>query len=180
MTLTVNPVFSSFEKLNSPMQAQSQTVIPTAATKVEPDQVVIGNVPETPSAAKETAEAVKAPETKEKKGPIRAIKDFIRTIKKFNTSVAEYVKGTFKGLIEGFLAGSGVFAVTSIINHFKKPVTKAIEGAKKSKVLPTKALGIITGILVLAGNLWSASLKANKKKADVDHEWTTTPIVDKK
>lgn len=50
---------------------------------------------------------------------------------------------------------------------------------KKIKFVPAKTLAVVTGVAVLLGSLWKASLNANGKKADVDHKYTTTPIVSK-
>lgn len=50
---------------------------------------------------------------------------------------------------------------------------------KKMKFIPAKTLGALVGVTVLLSSLWKASLNANERKADVDHRYTTTPIISK-
>ena len=113
---------------------------------------------------------IAASETKsEKKGPIKSIKDFVRAVKKFGITVSEYTKGTFKGVFQGAIVGSVIYASGSAYKHFKK-----------ASKLPVKALSVVGAVGTLFANYWKTSLNANEKKADIDHRWTTTKIVDKK
>ncbi len=113
---------------------------------------------------------IAAAETKsEKKGPIKSIKDFVRATKKLGITIGEYAKGTFKGVFQGAIVGSVIYASGSAYKHFKK-------AAK----LPVKSLAMVGAVGTLLANYWKTSLTANEKKADVDHRWTTTKIVDKK
>ena len=132
----------------------------------------------TPTSTPDKADLSTTKEEKPKRrGPIKVIKDFIRSIKKFNVSFAEYTKATFKGIGEGVIAGCAVYGGSKLFNVIKKGLAKDAEKVMK---LPAKPLAIVAGVGVLLANFWKASLDANQKKADVDHRWTTTPIVDNK
>lgn len=131
--------------------------------------------PPTISAAKavepDTVDIKKPEEKKEKKGPIRAIKDFIGSMKKFGNTISGYTKGTIKGAFQGFLVGSGIYTVSKIVSSFNLKAGK--------KALPAKALGIISAGLTLIATYWNTSLNVNQQNADVDHRWQRTPIVNK-
>ena len=114
----------------------------------------------------------------EKKGPIKSIKGFIANIKKFFATSTEYVKGTVKGVTSGVVAGSVVYTAGSILNFAKQKAANSaakkagVEAAKVIKKVPNKALAIVVGGLVLAANLWTASLNATEKSSNIDHRWT--------
>lgn len=103
---------------------------------------------------------VKAQKKANKKGPIQKIKSFIGSFKKFNATAFEYIKGTFKGVGTGALVGSALYGAATIL--------------KKQKAAPV--LGVIGAVGALGVNLWQASLKANEKRAIIDHTWEKTPI----
>ncbi|MBQ4122698.1 hypothetical protein IJD44_03105 [bacterium] len=104
-------------------------------------------------------------EKPKKQGPIKRLKGFIANIKKFFASAGEYVKGGTKGIVHGAVIGSIVYTGSNVIKHFAK------EGSRLSK-LHSKPLAILSGIGVLAGNLWTASLNATEKSSEIDHRWT--------
>ncbi len=134
-----------------------------------PPSIPVNASPVAASPAKDTVTQEKT----EKKGPVRSLKDFIRAVKKFGINISEYTKGTFKGIAEGLLVGAGIFTAGSIYKGIKQLV-------KKPSKMPVKALAVAGGLLTLAANYWKTSLNANEKKADVDHRYTTTPVVDGK
>lgn len=102
------------------------------------------------------------------------------------------VIGTHKGLKS---AGALLSSIGSNIKNMLKPAVKATEDAaadalpqvaktaekvaKGTSKLPT-ILGVISGLAVFAANMWTASLNADEKKADVDHRYTPTPVLDGK
>ncbi len=207
--------------------------------------------------------------SQKKKGPVQKTKDVVRAFKKFGINIAEYTKGTAKGLFDGALVGATLFGVTSLVNKFKthsknvvvkdskyfkefdasvidipkflefyenlkttgkeiwpalentnKVVQKVIQKATKPfvlsdlnvvantklnaafkkgleiekgilphtmvksysriKLFPAKALAIVGAIGTLLVTYWKTSLNANQKKADVDHRYTPTPVLDKR
>ena len=99
--------------------------------------------------------------SKEKKGPVRAVKDFIASFKKFFSTTGEYVKGTAKGLVTGAALGSVVYTAGSIVNKVKNKSGKAHI--------------ILAGVAAagsLAVNLWNASLNASEKASNIEHRYT--------
>lgn len=169
---------------------------PTPSDKVVIGEVVKEPAPTAQAAAKEVTDPV-AKQPKQKKGFVQSLKDFVRAVRKFFINVSEYGKGTAKGVFSGGIVGALVFGATHAVLSIKKfvknrsgNIAKGIEegietaGKKAPKALKkTKlplVLGIISGAFVLVKNLWDASLIANEKKADVDHRYTTTPVIDHK
>jgi hypothetical protein len=107
----------------------------------------------------------------------------INAVKKFRFD--RQLKNAAKKGAEVLAAATKNEAVREAVQTTAKAAGKAVkEGAeavaKKVHYLPAKTLGIIVGVAILLGNLWKASLNANDKKADVDHRYTQTPIVDGK
>lgn len=133
-----------------------------------------------PAVPATTVDSVEITKTKDKpkKGIITKFKDFIRTIKKFNTTVSGYTKATFEGAKDAVITGSALFTIGSVVNHFKtKAATKAGEEALKNlRKIPSKTLGIIGAIVAVGISFWKASLEVNKNRAEIDHSWTKTPI----
>ena len=142
--------------------------IPVEAPSIEPVK------PDSFNAAAVTKNDSAEPEIKEKgKGPIRALKDFVRAAKKLGINISEYTKGTLSGAVQGFAVGAGVFTIGSVYKGIKNAI-------KKPSKMPVKFLAVASGLATVAYNYWKTSLTANEKKADVDHRYTTTPVLDKK
>ena len=104
-------------------------------------------------------------EKKEKKGLIAGTKEFIANFKKFFATVGIYTKGTLKGIGVGAVAGISVFGVTELANTILR---KAAHG--KKNVLGI-VLGSVAALGALASNLWTASLDATEKQAEIDHRY---------
>ena len=109
--------------------------------------------------------ASKKENKKEKKGLIAGTKEFIANIKKFFVTSGIYIKGTAKGIGIGAVAGTAVYGASEIFNLVTK---KAVLG--KKNVLGI-ALGAVTALGALAGNLWTASLDATEKQSEIDHRY---------
>lgn len=174
MTVNLSPVTNNqttaFDKIG--FDLSKPPTIPVAAAQVSQAE-------QAPQADKvEISAKEKAP----KKGIVQKAKDFVRTAKKLGITISEYTKGTFVGVGQGFLVGSGVFTVGSIINGVKKlKINKAVkngveDAAKNIKMFPAKSLGVIGAALMLGISYWKTSLNANERKANVDHRYTPTPI----
>ncbi len=162
-------LFDKIQGANTPKY--SEITAPVVPPQTEPA------APTVPATTVDSVEITKT-EEKPKKGIIGKFKDFIRTIKKFNATIGGYTKATFVGAKDAVLAGSALFTIGSVINHFKtKAATKAGEEAlKKLRKLPSKTLGIIGAIAAVGISFWKASLEVNKDRAEIDHSWTKTPI----
>lgn len=98
---------------------------------------------------------------KQRKGPIRAVKDFIGGVKKFFSTTGEYVKGTVKGLVTGAALGSVIYTVGDIANKVKKKSGKG-----------HMVLAGIAGVASVAASLWNASLNATEKASNIDHRYS--------
>lgn len=98
---------------------------------------------------------------KKKKGPIKAVKEFIGNIKKFFSTAGEYVKGTAKGVVTGAALGSVIYTVGDIAN-------KARKKTGKGHVVLAGAAAVIS----VAANLWNASLNASEKASNIEHRYT--------
>lgn len=88
-------------------------------------------------------------------------------------------KKNAEGLIE--LSEKAVKKLFKELKEVKLPekLYKNAGMLKKVRLVPVKTLAVIGSVVTLAATYWNTSLKANKKKADVDHKYTTTPIVSK-
>lgn len=114
---------------------------------------------------------------KEKKGPIKTLKEFISNVKKFFATSGEYAKGTVKGLSSGAVAGSLVFTGGSIYNAVKQKLSTTVlengdKVVKEFKKFPNKVLGIGVAVIALGYNIWKASLNASQKNAEIEHRYT--------
>lgn len=98
---------------------------------------------------------------KQRKGPVRAVKDFIGGVKKFFSTTGEYVKGTVKGLVTGAALGSVIYTVGDIANKVKKKSGKG-----------HMVLAGIAGVASVAASLWNASLNATEKASNIDHRYS--------
>lgn len=98
---------------------------------------------------------------KQRKGPVRAVKDFIGGVKKFFSTTGEYVKGTVKGLVTGAALGSVIYTVGDIANKVKKKAGKG-----------HMVLAGIAGVASVAASLWNASLNASEKASNIDHRYS--------
>ena len=173
MTTNFNPV----QGATTPKPFNNLGFDPSAAPQVPPAPVPVAEpvvkVDEFAPASTPTVGEEVVADKEAGKGPIRAIKDFVRAAKKLGITLSEYTKGTFKGVIEGAVVGASVYTAGSLYKGIKNL-------AKKPSKMPVKALAIASGIATLAANYWKTSLNTNEKKADVDHRWTTTKVIDKK
>lgn len=70
-------------------------------------------------------------------------------------------------------------AIKELSDEDKKLFSYIEKITPKLKLVPAKTLGALVGVAVLLRSLWKASLNANERKADVDHRYTTTPIISK-
>ncbi len=103
------------------------TPFPPAATTAnlgfdpsQPPTISAGSIDPIASASQRDEYSIKKTDEKpEKRGPIRLIKDFVRTAKKFGNSLFGYAKATFVGIGAGILAGVATFAGSSGINKIK-------------------------------------------------------------
>lgn len=116
-------------------------------------------------------------EKKPKKGIITRFKDFIRTIKKFNTTVGGYTKATFDSAKNATITGALLYTGVKVVDFFK---TRAARKAGKDIIKSMKKMPIVAGILgaisAIGLTFWKASLNVNKDRAEIDHSWTNTPI----
>lgn len=148
------------------------TAPPTVAAPAASEPIAVKDaLPASNVQAAQPADSVELSSKPKKQGPIKTIKNGIANIKKTFATAGEYVKGTFKGIKNGAIAGSIIYTGGSILNHVKaKNAAKA--GVESFKKMPNKALAIIAAGIALAGSLWNASLNATEKKSDIDHRWT--------
>ncbi len=183
-------VFSDMKITTNTPKAQTMAAKPAQTTSAnETSMPVSDSLPASKvNTNKDTVEISKENQPK-KKGPVKKLKGFIANIKKFCANTKEYTKGTVKGLATGAVAGSLVYTTGSLINAFKtnmhnKAVAAAKEAAeacgkefaadsvKKLKKVPNKFLAFATLGIVLAVNLWNASLNATQKRSEIEHRWT--------
>ena len=168
-------------KIQPGVTSQPATTATTAANNTDSIPVATQSVT-TSNPATQSADTVEiSTQTKEKKGPVKAVKGFIANVKKFFVTTGAYIGGTFKGITSGAVAGSVVFTGATITNALKqKKFNKLAEAAaakseqftKKLHKLPAKSLAIVAGVLALGANLWTASLNATEKQSEIDHRWT--------
>ena len=141
---------------------------------------------------------------KNKLGPIKRLKRFIGNIKKAFVTAGEYVAGFFRGTVKGGIiggaVGGAVYGVGSILKDPAKltqtPVvgklfrgTKLVTNADTiknsfvTKLLSNKTTAIAAGGVVLAigliGAMWNASIRANEKRALIEHKYESTPTIRK-
>lgn len=100
-------------------------------------------------------------QAKEKKGPIKSVKEFIGNVKKFFSTTGEYVKGTAKGIVTGAALGSVIYTVGDIANKVRKKSGKA-----------HVVLAGVAAAGSIAANLWNSSLNASEKASNIDHRYT--------
>lgn len=169
-------IFTNMPNVSYPIKQKPKNAL-DVNTAINNPQMDVSNVL---PASKVQNDSVEIGTKTEKKGPIKAIKGFIANVKKFFNTSGEYIKGGAKGIAGGAIAGSVVYTAGSIINHFKtKGIEKAARAAqaageeftKKAHKIPNKTLAFVVGGLVLASNLWTASLNATEKNSGVDHRW---------
>ena len=141
-----------FNNMQVPFTAPAKVAAPEAV-KVQ-DAVAASNVSGT-----DKVELSSQP--KQRKGPIRAVKDFIGGIKKFFASAGEYVKGTVKGIATGAALGSVIYTIGDIANKAKKKTGKA-----------HMVLAGVAAVGSIAANLWNASLNASEKSSNIDHRYS--------
>lgn len=144
---------------------------PPVATTANTEKVVVKDaLPASNVKAEQPADIAEFSTKTQKQGPIKAIKQGIANIKKCFATTGEYIKGAFKGVKNGAIAGSVIYTGGTILNHFKsKSAAKAGETFKK---MPNKALAVIAAGVALVGSLWNASLNATERNSDIDHRWT--------
>lgn len=121
-------------------------------------------------------------EKENKPGPVKGFKRFIGNIKKLGTTIAEYTKGLFKGVFKGGIIGGALFGTLYGFGKSKLfDNTKLLQKPIAKKMLKGKYTAPIVGGIVLAaniiGSLWNASIKANEKRALIEHKWENTPVV---
>lgn len=143
---------SIFNNMQVPYTAPAQ-VAPNQTVKVK-DAVAASNV-----SAGDEVELSAQP--KQRKGPIRAVKDFIAGVKKFFSTTGEYVKGTVKGVATGAALGSVIYTVGDLANKAKKKTGKA-----------HMVLAGIAAVGSVAAGLWNASLNASEKASNIDHRYS--------
>lgn len=141
-----------FNNMQVPYTAPAKVATPEAV-KVQ-DAVAASNVSGT-----DKVELSSQP--KEKKGPIRAIKDFIGGVKKFFSTTGEYAKGATKGVVTGAALGSVIYTIGDIANKVKKKTGKA-----------HMVLAGIAAVGSVAAGLWNASLNASEKASNIDHRYS--------
>lgn len=197
----------SFQQVGPQAQPQAQPLAP-ATTPVTTPQTAVDTTPskdsfQPSSATNVDVEALKQEikeelkqemslstdnkpvEKEKKKGPIKKLKNFIGSIKKFNAQAGEYIKGFFKGIGSGALVGGAGFGAFKLVEGIKlKQAGKIVEEAAKEAATKSAGkfgkIGIAAAVVGVVGaltvNLWKASLNASEKKALIDHRWDDTPI----
>ncbi len=165
----MSEIFSNMPAVNN-LYTQAKNIVDEPSAKITVKSAIPASNPiENKNDNKDSVEITT--QKKEKKGPIKTIKGFIANIKKFFSTTSEYIKGTFKGITSGAVAGSLVYTGGAIVNSYK---TKAAQKAGKelTKKIPNKILAGVVAAIALAANIWTASLNATEKQSEIDHRWT--------
>ncbi len=161
-------IFTNMPGFNTVAPTQNSSASnPSAQIKVK-DAIEAANVKSQTNS--DNVELSSKENEKEKKGPIKTVKSFIASIKKFFASAGAYINGTFKGITSGAVAGSVIYTLGSIINGIK--AKSAAKTGADFKKLPNKAAAIAAAAIALAANIWNASLNATEKQSEIEHRWT--------
>lgn len=132
---------------------------------------------------KKENQAEKNKEKKEDKpGFIKGLKRFIGNVGKVFVTAGEYIKGLLKGVVKGGITGGALFGTLYGFGKSKLfDNTKLLQKPIMHKLLKGKYTAPIVGGAALAigviGNLWNASVKANEKRALIEHKWEKTPVI---
>lgn len=141
---------------------------------------------------------------KNKLGPIKRFKRFIGNVQKAFVTAGEYIAGFFRGTVKGGIAGGilggGIYAAGKVLEDPAKltqtPVAgklfrnlkivsnpETLDKSIIAKLLKNKATAIAVGgaalAIGLAGALWNSSIRANEKRALIEHKYESAPVLRK-
>ena len=126
---------------------------------------------------------------KKKRGFVGSINNFISNCKKLGAGIAEFAKGTTRGIFQGAAIGGSIIGVgkidqavknhASIVAARKDAVANGIEftkelktAAKTNKLAKTfPALAIVAGAVALGVNIWKAKLNYNERRSQLEHRY---------
>ncbi len=133
---------------------------------------------------------------KKKRGFFGSINNFISNCKKLGAGIAEFAKGTAKGIAGGAVVGGSVLGIGKIADMAKKhglknaaiaeatknlpegqiltkearnAIKERFKGQKMSKLYP--ALAILAGLATLGINIWKSKLNYNERRSDLEHRY---------
>ncbi|MBQ3640363.1 hypothetical protein II906_00280 [bacterium] len=155
------------------------TADPTTGTPASTPSV---SAPLPAASAAPQADSVDLKSKPKKKGLVNNVNQFISNCKKFFAGVAEYTKGTVKGIVSGAIAGTSIYGAANLAHKAKQFVdirklgkgaeeaaVNAIKDKKLSKAAP--AIAVVAGIATLGLNLWKSKLNLNETRSDIEHRY---------